>query len=79
MHVIDRSTVASYLMSVSVTRFVQSQTFSPSYATFSPFFARFVTLLPRCNLSLHIIDNYAILCNILCQLNYHRKNGRSRR
>ena len=38
-----------------------SQTFSPRYATFSPFFASFVTLSPRCDLSPHIIDNYATL------------------
>ena len=35
-----------------------SQTFSPRYETFSSFFACFVTLSPRCNLSPHIIDNY---------------------
>ena len=50
-----------------------SQTFSPRYATFSPFFASFVTLSPHCNLSPHIIDNYATLCNIICQLNYRQK------
>ena len=56
-----------------------SQTFSPRYATFSPFYARFVTLSPTCSLSPHIIKNYATLCNIICQLNYRRKNGRLRR
>ena len=58
---------------------IPSQTFSPRYATFSPVFASFVTLSPRCSLSPHIIDNYATLCNIICQLNYRRKNGCSRR
>ena len=35
--------------------------FSPRYATFLPFFARYVTLSPACSLSPHIIHNYAIL------------------
>ena len=50
-----------------------------THLTQSNFFARFVTLSPRCILSPHIIDNYATLCNITCQLNYRRKNGRPRR
>ena len=58
---------------------ISQSIFLPRYATFSPFFASFVTLSPRCNLSPNIIDNYATLCNIICQLNYRRKNGCSRR
>ena len=67
----------SWISRVACTK--PSQPFSPRYARFSPFFARFVTLSPTCSLSSHIIHNYATLCNIICQLNYRRKNGRSRR
>ena len=63
--------ISSYVVStIDTFWWTPSQTFSPRYAKFSPFIARFVTLSPTCNCIPHIIHNYATLCNIICQLNY---------
>ena len=64
-------------LQMSFVVFTQSNFFSALWKMFANL-ARFVKLSPTCNLSPHIIHNYATLCNIICQLNYRQLSPQKR-